>query len=743
MFTRSVRTPPGVWQARRAVLLAAGMLAASIARGGAPAAIAAPGTGPVLTGLTAPGNPVWIGTHMWIPDGTLGFCRVDTATAGSLTITASCDTQAKNPASAVLDPRPIPGWPNTVDRYVYIADASFKALGVMRVVWQASTETIVPGSGEVLAGGSNQTGLRPDAVALGPDGNVYVGFKKNSNLVRITGANTTGTQTVVVISQTSDGRKGVAPGGLAFIPYTDPATGVTHGDLYVAELGGNGVTAVVAADTCSVGGVQCGAAEATPLQSFFPQALNTDGTGKLLISESPVTATIGLPSSVLRYDPATDTQDVVTSAHTLPDGTLTPYRWISGVALLPDGAVYVAEDPSLGLTQSAGKLWQMPSGAPVDALGQPGIPALAPPPAPGAAERAGLPPQVYSWGQQAPNGFIFLPGALGGHLWVADESGLCRLDPTPDGLHALNVEVCDPGNVGTPATPSLDPRPNPDGTQYLYIPEIDRFSAGVWRAKYDPSTETILPNSVELMAPFADLGKMRPNSALLGPDGTLYVTGKSAGAAALGETAATPGAVIRIKTPHGPTRQQIAEQIGTTSDGKGTNGSMVFVGNDLYLPENNDLGVIRNAVACTGQAPCTATPIALQNVFFAAALATDGTNVYVANSPGSAPGIVVRYNTATQAETVFATGGQLPVGGTPTTLVRCQYTSAAEDCARSEGSLQDALLFAPSTQEYPFRFILAMYVDPQGNLHFGDDPYAGSRAQRGHSWVIPSVATIP
>jgi hypothetical protein len=108
-----------------------------------------------------------------------------------------------------------------------------------------------------------------------------------------------------------------------------------------------------------------------------------------LIGESPVAATIVLPSSVLRYDPATDTQDVVTSAHTLPDGTLAAYRGISGVALLPDGAVYVAEDPSLGLTQSAGKLWQMPSGAPLDALGQPGIPALAPPPT--HARRAGRP----------------------------------------------------------------------------------------------------------------------------------------------------------------------------------------------------------------------------------------------------------------------------------------------------------------------------------------------------------------
>lgn len=735
---------PGLWKAGRAILHCAALLAVILSGGGLRAAVAAPGTGPILSGLTAPGNPLWIGTHMWSIDGSFGFCRVDVdPVTGAPSINgATCDTQAKSPANAVVDPRPIPGWPNTVDRYVYVADVSNKSIGPVRVVWQASSETILAGSGRIL-NSSLPAGSRNDSVALGPDGDLYLGFKKAPAIVRISTPNQ-GTSIPVLISQTSDARKGVAVGGLAFITFVDPLDGKTHGDLYMAELGGAGVTAIQAADTCLLPGVtgaivQCGPATPTPIMSFFPQALNTDGQGRLLISESPTTGVAGLPSTLLRFDPATDTQDVISSTHApLPDGT-TQYKWISGVGLMPDGSLFVGDDPTLGITLGTGRLWKIPAGAAPDALGSPGIPALAPPPAPGAAELAGTPPTVYSWGHQAPNGFIWLPGGLGGHLWVADESGLCRLDTTDAtalGPHALNVEACDPGNIGTPASPSLDPQVNPDGTHYLYIPEIDRFSSGVWRVKYNPATETIIQDSVELMVPFADLGAMRPNAALLGPDGNVYVTGKSL-------APGFPGAVFRITNPRAPVREQGLVQIGTTSDGKGTNGSMVFVGNDLYLPENNDLGVIKNAVGCTGAAPCTATPVALQNVFFAAALATDGTNVYVANSPGSAAGIVVRYNPATQVETVFATGGRLPAGGTPTTLVRCQFTSPTEACTRSEGSLQDSLLFAPATQEYPFRFILAMYVDPQGNLHFGDDPFSGSRSQRGHSWVIPNVKAIP
>ncbi|MFI5103914.1 MAG: hypothetical protein ACHP79_03220, partial [Terriglobales bacterium] len=218
-----------------------------------------------------------------------------------------------------------------------------------------------------------------------------------------------------------------------------------------------------------------------------------------------------------------------------------------------------------------------------------------------------------------------------------------------------------------------------------------------------------------------------------GPDGNLYVTGK-------GLVGAFPGTIYRITGRGGPIRLQTLTAIGVTSDGRGTNGSMAFVGNDLYLPENNDLGVLRNAVACNGA--CVATPIPLQNVFFGAAVATDGTNIYVANSPGAAPAIIVRYNTATGRETVLINGGAIPAGTTATTDVNPNLGGSPLNAnVRTIGSLQDPYLLAPTA--YPFRFILAMYVDPAGNLYFGDDPFAGARAQRGHSWIIPSVASLP
>jgi hypothetical protein len=694
----------------------------------ATSALAAPGS-LYASGITGPAGLLWIpgglGGHLWVSDGALGLCRVDFNPLTATSTLTNC-LPAKivlSPAQTVFDSR---------NNLLYVADKSAKALGVVRLQFNPLTETLVAGTAQVLTGSAFAAGMRPASLALNPvDGDLYVGFIRSPNVVRITSP-ATNANTTVVIAQTSDARKGVV-GGMAFN---------STGELFLDEKGGNGITVIPAAQQCEtvISGVlvHCGLAELTPIQSFFPAALTADSLGRLYIGEAPATLTQGLPASVLRYDPVTDTQDVVSSTHPpLLDGT-TSYRGISALAVAPDFTVYIGDDATLGLTPGAGHLWVVPAGAPPDALGQPGIPALAPPP-----PAVGPLAQMYSWGHQAPNGFIFLPGALGGHLWTADESGLCRVDPAPNGPHAINVEICDPGSIGTPATPAFDPRVNPDGTHYLYVPEIDRFSAGVWRVKYDPSTETILPN-VELMVPFGNLGKMRPNSVALGPDGDLYVSGKSV-------AAAFPGAVFRIVNPNGPIRLQQIVQIGTTSDGKGTNGSMVFVGNDLYLPENNDLGVIRNAVACatsSSPAQCTAQVIPLVNVFFAAALATDGTNVYVANSPGAAPAIIVRYNTATHVESILVNGGVLPadpatgLAATPATVVNPNLGGIPLlPSTRTEASLQDSLLFAPAP--YPFRFILAMYVDPAGNLHFGDDPFSGSRAQRGHSWIVPNVAAIP
>ena len=82
---------------------------------------------------------------------------------------------------------------------------------------------------------------------------------------------------------------------------------------------------------------------------------------------------------------------------------------------------------------------------------------------------------------------IWLPGAQGGHLWVAD-NGLtfCRLDgpPRADGTLSVNISTCDI-TAKSPAQAALDPSTNADGTRYLYIADDpqagSRFGAGhVW-----------------------------------------------------------------------------------------------------------------------------------------------------------------------------------------------------------------------------------------------------------------------
>lgn len=684
-------------------------------------AMAAPGT-LYANGVTGPQGLVWLpgalGGHLWVSDGARGFCRLDAGGAGGTFNLAACDAQVPSPTQVVEDPRA--NGDGTF--YLYVADRSTNGNGVIRLRFNPATETIVAASSTVLAGGSQQRGLRSNSVAYNPvDNNLYVGFIKSANIVRITTPNAAA-QTAVVIGTTADGRKGTS-GGMVVD---------SLGNLFLSEKAGM-VTSIAAVQQCEtvVGGItiHCGAAELTAMQSFFPNAIAMDGSGRLLVGEAPATATAGLPASVLRYNVATDVQDVMTSTHpALPDGT-TQYKGISALAVAPNGDLYIGDDATLGAAGANGHLWIMPSAAAPDALGAPGLPALAPPP-----PAAGPLATMVSWGHQAPNGFIFLPGALGGHLWAADESGLCRID-TVSGVNAINVEICDPGSIGTPASPALDPTTNPDGTRYLYVPEIDRFSAGVWRLKYDPSTETI-QSGPELMVPYAQLGGMRPNAVAYGPDGNLYVTGKS-------PQPGSPlaGGIFRITGPAGPIRLQQVTRIGSTSDGRGTNGSMAFVGSDLYLPENNDLGVIRSATTCNGA--CTATAVPLVNVFFGAAVATDGANVYVANSPGAAPAIIVRYTPASGRETVLINGGALPAGLTATTNVTPSFGGSPLGAnTRTVGSMQDPYLLSPSLV-YPFRFILAMYVDASGNMYFGDDPFAGARAQRGHTWVVPSVASIP
>jgi len=151
-----------------------------------------PTAGAVLIGTAVnpnTGHPV---RHLWSGDNDNGLCRLDpdVDTPGNHTINpATCIKIAAGiklvPGQAAFD---------GANNLLYVIDGAGKSTGVFRFHY-------TPGAGnghgamnstvEVLGGVSNGNGVcgigsnGPTATAIGPDGNLYVGFSKVSNIMRI------------------------------------------------------------------------------------------------------------------------------------------------------------------------------------------------------------------------------------------------------------------------------------------------------------------------------------------------------------------------------------------------------------------------------------------------------------------------------------------------------------------------------------------------------------------------------
>jgi hypothetical protein len=669
--------------------------------------------------LTLP-EPIWLpdasGGHLWVGDSILGFCRIDQPAVGGpgAINPTTCDQTAPKAAQAAFD---------KTNNLLYIADDSTQATGVVRLGFDpGGSGSIVRGSGARIgdAGRSNSLALNP------ADGKLYIGYGKGTEIRRVaTPASASPGQPSEIVARTSDGR-GVR-GGLAFVCDTKC-------DLYIGEAGGNGVTLVPDAMNCNPFGstaAAVGGCEAvlTAITTNQPGGLTSDGTS-VFVGDAPLTNS----GTLLRYNPSSGTQDVL-STNVAPYAASYPtqhqqttFTQITGIAIGPNGDLYVGDDPSVGAPNPAplqqGRVWRLAGIAPslvdcknapgagcVDQLGYPGVPAMPRPPAALTA-----PAGLVAWGTTSPHGAVWIPGSLSGHYWVSDHTqGLCRLDtaPTNSGLYATNPQACDPtgsrnGIIGSPGQPVFDPNGN-----FVYVPDQAVKSPGVWRLNFDPATETI--SNPTLMAPGSGLQDDKPDSLALGPDGKLYASGLKS------------GGVWRIDNPRGDPNAMAVTMIGQTSDGRGINGTMGFVGGDLYLPENRGLGVIQNATGCSF---CTSTLLNLPGVAFAASVATDQKtgSVYVSVAPGAANATIYRYKPGSAASVIYATQAQLPKDAAGPSYV--------EDCTETCQRVPEPGI--PADGLVGFHFPLGMYVDPNnGNLIVLDDPSAGVRGFHGHVYSVP------
>ncbi len=188
--------------------------------------VTAPLNGLVLSGTainSTTGQPV---RHLWFADAANGFCRldpdVDTPGTHSLNLGTCLKTAAGNafnPGGSAFD---------STNNNIYVADLA--KLGVVRLHFAPAGDNgqglVDPVQQEVLGGvargvgGCNIFQNSPNSVALGPDGNLYVGNTRGGNIMRINAPQTEPLPCANVQPQvitTPDARR---DSGLAFVGHT-------------------------------------------------------------------------------------------------------------------------------------------------------------------------------------------------------------------------------------------------------------------------------------------------------------------------------------------------------------------------------------------------------------------------------------------------------------------------------------------------------------------------------------------
>ena len=721
----------------------------------------APAAG-TLTGQAAAGTAPagWSFGHLWETDVPSGFCRVDTvndvnnpgatvqlyarpnAYAGA-PASGGCITNGQKSSQPILDPRRNANG----TFYVYTCDWAVFSQGCYRMTYDPGAQLMT--NSELLAPGRFPTGggrgIKPFSTNLGHDGNLYITSDLLPWIYRITSPNdpSPGNQTVSIVGSTNSNARARAAtfacwdpnrGGTTGLPTCaqSAAAGNVAPDLVLTEK--TKVTVLMDVANCAgvpvdvngAGGPSGTLPACLPLDAnirvLTPMGAQTQGGWNQIVDAAGkptwgpaldpntiyITDSPGATSQIIRYTINRDTQDSYSNFGVLPDGTVAQYSFGFSPTQSPDGRMFLGDDPSAGANAFNGHIYTIPAGAPADVLGAPGAPATPPPPP---SQKVGT---LYGSGVSLPNDGVWLPGALGGHLWISDgAAGFCRMDPnTAAGApapFALNSATCDITTT-KPGQPAYDPNAQPDGTHFVYLPDQSTKGVGVVRVKFNPATETIVPGSGVAVAPGQGLEGQKTAGAALNPTtGTLYL-------GFLGRNTTAPTEIARVHNPGSaaPTVDFVAnvtrhKPIFT----------LAFIGQDLYVGNNGGLDLLANAEACP---PGGCASIQILNVRGPRGMATDGTNIYMAGPsiPAGCP-------------------PTCPAPGTLTTPVTV-YNTATGDFSTfsSQGVLADGTTLSA------YDVVDSITLDPAGNVYVADDPNVlGLPAGQGRVFKVAAAAQEP
>ncbi|HET7399684.1 MAG TPA: Ig-like domain-containing protein [Intrasporangium sp.] len=325
------------------------------------APVGTPGT-LITTGATAPGGSVLLGTHLWVSDHLLGFCRVDADPTTPEGFSINQDTCVADATGASIIGSPGQPAYDKASNTVYVPDNSRASQGVWRLTFDPAMDGGAgnfPATGRsVLAPAAGLGAKLPTSVALGPDGKLYVGYLRLGPIERITtplGAN----QTVESVSATSDGR------GLSGL-------GFAGGNLYVAE--GAAVSVISGAPGCTGACVAAG----TLVGATGPTALTANNADAVYVADTPASST-----SVIEFIPSTGAKRII-SNHGLTAAGPQGFQFGSALSLDEAGNLYVSDDPGAGVGAGInfqGRVWKVTGAAPL-------VPQTGPPATPGAPDLA-------------------------------------------------------------------------------------------------------------------------------------------------------------------------------------------------------------------------------------------------------------------------------------------------------------------------------------------------------------------
>ncbi|HEX4603353.1 MAG TPA: hypothetical protein VH724_05115, partial [Candidatus Angelobacter sp.] len=133
-----------------------------------------------VTGITHPRGLVFLGTHFWVSDEAQGFCRIDATGDGAAASLTHCfkPSAAFIAGQPAVDSFPTNGTPGQIN--VYLPDASGSLGGIARFIFNPVTENISQSG--VLAQGR---GTVATALAIGPEGSLYVGPVAGAQVTKI------------------------------------------------------------------------------------------------------------------------------------------------------------------------------------------------------------------------------------------------------------------------------------------------------------------------------------------------------------------------------------------------------------------------------------------------------------------------------------------------------------------------------------------------------------------------------